>query len=102
MPHGTEPSRTTEVIAVRELPTTEQREYEAVRMAVEETERKYDGRDRLRLIKWAYWDNRYTLYGAAMGIPISYETAKRWQRDFIQAVAQYAGLMDKEGKTDGK
>jgi len=94
IPHGTEPSRTTEAIAIKELPTNAQREYEAVRRAIAMTERYKDGRDRLAIIKMVLWDGQYTLSGAALRIPCSYRTARRYHSDFIFMVAKNYGLLD--------
>lgn len=93
-PHGSGVNRTTENIAVRELPKNNQREYEAVRRAVETTERYKNGLDRLKLIKLMYWDKTHTMQGAALNIPVSYDTAKEWNREFIRLVASHFGLMD--------
>lgn len=95
MPHGTGTSRTVENLAIRELPSTSQREYEAVRRAIECTEHYSNGLDRLLIIKLVLWDKTHTLEGAAMQIPCSVRTVKEWHREFIRLVASYYGLMDK-------
>ena len=94
MPGGSGPSRTTELMAIRELPTTKQREYEAVRRAIATTERYRDGRDRLKVIKLVLWDRTFTLEGAALQIPCSLWTAQNWHCEFIRLVASYYGFMD--------
>lgn len=94
MPKGSEPSRTTESTAIRELPTNSQREYEAVRRAVEATERCKNGRDKLRVIGLVYWDGTHTLKGAAFDIPVSYDTAVIWHRDFLRLVGAFYGYLD--------
>lgn len=94
MPSGTEVSRSTENVALRELPTTEQREFEAVRQAIEVTERYGNGRDRLMVINLVLWKQTHTLEGAALQIPCSSATAKRYHGEFIRLVASYYGLMD--------
>jgi len=94
MPHGSNVSRTTEAAAIRELPTNSQREYEAVRMAIEATEHYRDSRDRLEVIKLVLWDRSHTLEGAALQIPCSWITAARWHGDFIRLVAKNYGLLD--------
>lgn len=91
---GGDVSRSTEAVAIRELPTTKQREYEAVRRAVETTGRYRNGADRLKVIKLVLWDRSHTLDGAAMMVPCSIATAKRWHREFIIMAASYYGLMD--------
>lgn len=94
MPRSGSPSRSTEAASLRELPTTAQREYEAVRRAIETTERYRNGRDRLYVIKLVLWDRSHTLEGAALMVPCSVITAKRWHGEFIQMVAGYYGLLD--------
>ena len=91
---GSGASLTTELTAIRELPTNKQREYEAVRRAIATTERYRDGRDRLKVIKLVLWDGTYTLEGAALQIPCSFWTAQNWHCEFIRLVASYYGFMD--------
>lgn len=93
-PHGSEVSRTVENISLKELPKTQQREFAAVCKAIATTERYRDGADRLKVIKLVLWDNTHTLEGAALQIPCSVITAKRWHGEFIRLVASYFGLMD--------
>lgn len=94
MPGGGGDGRTVERTIIRELPSTEQREYEAVRRAIATTERYRDGLDRLKIIKMMYWDKTHTMEGAALMIPCSIATAKRWNGEFVRLVASYYGLMD--------
>lgn len=62
-------------------------ERSAVQAAVEQTTVLCDGADRLKVINLVYFQKIRTLSGAAAQIPCSYETAKRWQQQFIKAVA---------------
>lgn len=94
-PRGAGASRTTETIAIRELPNTQQREYEAVCRAVKTTERMNGGRDRIKLIDMVFWKRSHTLQGAALAIPCSYRTARRWHTEFIILAASLYGLLDK-------
>ena len=94
MPRGSSVSKVTELLAIRELPTTEQREFEAVRRAIAKTERYRDGCDRLRVIRLVLWDGSHTIAGAALTVPCSEATAKRWHGDFIKTVARIYGLLD--------
>lgn len=80
--------------AIRELPKQEQREYEAVRMAISTTERYKNGRDRLIVINMVLWKKSHTLDGAALYVPCDLRTAKQWHGDFIRQTAMYLGLMD--------
>lgn len=91
-------SRRTENVAIRELPYTEQREYEAVRRAVEYTKHFRNGDKRLKIIELVYWKNSHTLAGAALQVGYSYDRAKQIHKDFIVAVATYYGMMDVGGE----
>lgn len=93
-PHGSGAARGTELIAIRELPTNKQREYEAVRKAIEITEQYPNGKQRLAVIRLVLWDRQYTLEGAAMKIPCSESHAKEWHGDFIRLVASNYGMLD--------
>ncbi|BAK99721.1 hypothetical protein OBV_25230 [Oscillibacter valericigenes Sjm18-20] len=94
MPRGGGAGRFIESLAIRELPSTKQREYEAVHRAIEMTERYSNGRQRLAIIKMVLWDRQYTMEGAALQIPCHYKTAAQWHSEFIRLVASYYGLMD--------
>ena len=94
MPHGSDVGRPIEALAIRELPTNSQREYEAVRRAIGLTERYPNGRQRLAIIKMVLWDKQYTLEGAALQIPCCISKAKMWHSEFIRLVASEYGLMD--------
>ena len=96
MPHGGGGGRAMESLAVRELPSTQQREYEAVRRAVEATGRYRNGADRLKVIRLVLWDRSHTLEGAALTVPCSYMTARRYHCDFIIHVAKNYGLLDED------
>jgi len=97
MPKGDSASRGVENIAVRELPGTAQREYEAVRRAIEQTLNYPNGRDRLRVIRLVLWDRSHTLEGAALVVPCSARTARRYHTDFVMRVAKNYGLLDEVG-----
>lgn len=86
-------SRTTENIAIRELPLQEQREYEAVRNAIEITQNRRDGELRLKLIHLMYREG-FRLTDAAYKLHISDRTALYWHGDFIRLVGYRLGLLD--------
>ena len=70
-------------------------ETDAVATAMNKTAMKPDGLERLELIRLTYWMRaRVTLQRAAMDIPVSYSTAKRWNREFFLDVAEAMGLYD--------
>ena len=95
MPGSHSGSRTVENIAIRELPATKQREYEAVRRAIETLQNAPGGMDKLKVIELMYWKRSHTLDGAAMSVGYSYAEGRKLHRHFIYAVAQNYGLLDK-------
>lgn len=70
------------------------KEAEAVKSAIEFTGQKEDGEDRLKVIDLIFWKKTHTLPGAAMRIPCSERTARRWHTEFIKEVAKNFGLID--------
>ena len=94
MPGGSGAGRAVEEVAIRELPTTKQREYEAVRRAIQITEHMKTGRDRLMIIDLVFWKQTRNLEGAALLIGYSYDTAQKWHSQFIHEVAEAYGLKD--------
>lgn len=67
---------------------TNEEETKAVSIAVEETSRLLDGVDRMNVINMVFFKKTHTLQGAALNVPCSYETAKRWTQQFIRLVAK--------------
>lgn len=94
MPRGGCGGRVLESVALRELPSTSQREYEAVRKAVATTERYRNGGDRLKVVRLVLWDRSHTLEGAALQVPCHINTVTLWHTQFIKLVGAYYGLMD--------
>lgn len=86
MPSGGEPGRSTEDAALRQLPYTQQRRLDAVEQAVSISSNLTSGLSRVRLIELVYFQRRYTIEGAAMRIPVSVQTAKIWNSDFLLLV----------------
>jgi len=70
------------------------REKEAVRAAVEATERLDNGADRLMVVDLVFWSRTHTLEGAAMQVHVSERTARRWHTEFIMLVGKYRGMLD--------
>lgn len=70
------------------------REQAAVRRAIEQTERMENGGERLQVIDMVFFRQTHTLEGAALMVPCSDRTARRWHTDFIKMVAKEYGLMD--------
>ena len=93
---GRGPGRTTEAVALRQLPAMEQKEYDAVRRALEHAGSLPDGALRLELVRLVYWDRTHRLYAAAREIGVSERTAKRWNAWLIRRVAVNYGLLDEK------
>lgn len=93
-PHGNGAGRTTEAVALRELPPTEQREYEAVRKALDYIATSQNGKLRMELIRLVYWERTHKLYAAAGELHISERTAKRWNALLMYRVARNFGILD--------
>lgn len=89
-------SRSTEIVALRQLPPAKQADYDAVTKAIEQTKRLKTGQERLQLIDKVYWKQSHTLDGAAYAIGYSYEQGKRYHRDFLRLVGFNRGLEDWE------
>ena len=96
MPGGGDISRKTETTAVKELPRVEQKEYDAVRQAVETTQRFKNGAERIEIINLVYWKKSHTLEGAALKVGYSYIRASQIHGDFVRLVAKYYGLLDED------
>ncbi len=91
MPGSGSVSRGTESIAIRELPRTKQREYEAVRKAIDFTRRMPNGDLRLRVIDLVFWKERRKLLDAGESVGYAYKTARTIQSTFIKLTADAYG-----------
>ena len=87
------PSDQTAEAALRELPEINRRELEAVRKAIEETEKLDTGEERLRMIRLVFLDKTHTLEGAAQDLHRCKRTVVQWHGDFIRCVAESFGLL---------
>lgn len=90
--------RPTEQAAIRELPTTQQREYEAVKRALAFYGEKAYGEDFLRFVNLYYWQRRGTLSAVSRRLNYSPITVRRWNQLLIKAIARNYGLLDGEGQ----
>ncbi len=66
----------------------------AVREALENAEKRIDGKDRIKMIDYMYFsagraNKRDLKKWAAIHIPCSYGTVKRWHSEFIKDVARH-------------
>lgn len=87
-------SRPTEQKALRELPRIKQREYDAVRLALDAADLRTYPALRRDLISLVFWRRTHTLQGAAMVLNISYDSARLWQRTFLRDVGRYLDLCE--------
>ncbi len=71
------------------------KEYEAVASAIRYTESLPSGEARLKAIRLVLWERSHTLEGAALAVPCSIATVKRWHGEFIQRVAKNYGLLER-------
>lgn len=95
MPGHTGQGRTVEALALRQLPPDDQRAYDAVTKAIRTTERLPNGADRIRLIRFAYWEiPTMRLEFAAVRCCVSVPTAKRWHGDFVRLVGKNYGFSE--------
>lgn len=95
MPRGGGSSRTTENIALREMPRMKQQEYEAVTRAIEITRLMPNGDLRLELIRRMYWSGRkLRIEDVVQTVHIAEATGWRWHGAFIRLVGQCVGYTD--------
>ena len=73
---------------IRRYPKCADFERRAVEGAIAATERMPDGQARLSVVNAVLMEKTHTLSGAALMVPVSYETAKRWQQAFIREAAR--------------
>ena len=95
MPKGGGASRTTEGIAMRQLPPQEQREYDAVNKAIGRIRRMKDAKVRLQVVKLTMW-KEYTIPGAAMAVSVSENTARRYRWQFVMLVGCMYGFLTEQ------
>ena len=83
-----EPGRTTETAALRQLTKHEQEELDAVEKAISAS-----SPETVEVIRLVFWKRTHTLHGAAMTLHLSYMSARRRQADFLRRVAKNRGLL---------
>ena len=91
MSGGNGVSRGTENVALRELPRTKQKEYDAVYRAIEITKRMPNGHIRLKIIDLVFWKETKNLRDAGDSVGYAYKTARKIQGDFIKLTADLYG-----------
>lgn len=86
-------NRSTEKLGTVSLGAVVDREFDAVRRALEETAALPDGDLRLQLIDLYYWKRTHDLDGASRAVHISESTGRLWHGRFVQDVARNFGLL---------
>lgn len=71
----------------------ENRLVDIVERTLSEIERMRDGRQRMEIIRLAYFERSHTLYGAAMTIPVSRRQAEKWNAQFMEVLSEKLGLL---------
>ena len=95
MPRPSGESREVENLASRCLPYQEQKEHDAVMLAIKRTKNMPDGKLRMAMVRLTLWGN-YNIAGAAMQLNISERTAKRYRWQFILLVGRMCGYLTEE------
>ncbi len=97
MPGGGGEGRPLERTVLRELPGVKQKEFDAVRLAIEQTRQRPNGKVRLDVVDYVFWSGhkgRRLLSEAAEKVHYSYDAVKGFHHDFILLVAMFYGLLD--------
>lgn len=95
VPGGGGAARTTEDVALRQLPPAEQKDYEAVSLALAEMRKREYGKEFMKLVRMRYWQKpNYKLATIALRLHYSEVTMKRWNSEFIRLVLRFRGLKD--------
>ena len=93
MPGSSDPSRTTETLALRQLSDEEERWIAAIEKAREDMKLRSDGNEILRLVSMVFFKQTHTMTGAAIETHVSLSTAQRRVGQFIARVAEHKGLL---------
>lgn len=78
----------------KDLSRVERMNYEAVKAAIEATQRMGNGEARMKVIRLVHLDRTHTVEGAALRIPCEKTTAYRWQKAFFEEVARNREFLD--------
>lgn len=87
---GSEPGRTTETAALRQLPQAEQMWLDAIELAIEEIQRHRDGREVMAVVQMVDFKRTHSVAGAALALHMDRATAWRRRSRFVYTVAKYA------------
>ena len=95
MPGGGGASRTTEDVALRQLPPAQQKDCEAVSLALAEMKKRSYGKEFMKMVQMRYWQKPTpTLEMIGERLHYSESTMRRWNKDFIRLVLKFRGLRD--------
>ena len=89
---GSDVARPTEMQGIITLGDTADREMEAVRLAIEHTERLRSGPARLKAIDLIFWKHTHNIQGAAMALYLAEDTVYKYIHDFVLDVGDNFGL----------
>ncbi len=78
----------------KDLSRVETMNYEAVKAAIEATQRMENGEARMKVVRLVHLERAHTLEGAALTVPCDRATAARWQRRFFEEVARNRDFLD--------
>ena len=92
-PSGVGASRSTEDIALRDLPPAEAALVDAISSALDEASHRRDGEYIVRLIDLVYFRQTHTIQGAATALHMTEKTARRKHGDFITTTAKKLGYL---------
>lgn len=95
MPGGHTASRTTEGVALKQLPPQEQREFDAVDKAIKRVKGMTEPKLRMEVMKMTLLKG-YSIPTAAMWLNIAERTAKRYRWQFILLVGHMYGFLTEE------
>ena len=95
---GSEPGRTTETAALRQLPPAEEVWVDAVEQATEEILRHRDGREVMAIVRMVDYQRTHSVEGAAQVLHMGSETARRRRARFIYCVAKHAQYLKNDGR----
>jgi len=87
-------SKPVETLALRQLSKNDQKEMDAVKNALDEIKRSQSGDLKVKLIEMVYFKNPRRIKYAVLKLPIEYDTAKLWHREFIRLVGKHYGFFD--------
>lgn len=74
----------------------ENREFETVTKAIEQTKTMADGRNRIQIIDMTLWKQTHTIDGTAIALHLSERTAQRYRWQFVALVGMHYGFLTQE------